>query len=241
MKSKKIKAVITSPDIYPDSVKNLASFGIEVLFSFKNTNVSLPLAYHTDMQLTKISDDFFVCAPECFEYYRKILNKFNKKIIKGNTYLSCNYPHDIAYNIIVTENYAVHNFKYTDSVVKSKIESKTKINVPQGYTACTLCLISENAAITSDAGIYKILLSNGFDVLMINDNNVLLPGFDHGFLGGSSFLLEHNILAVNGKIENHPDYSVIKDFCLKHNVSLLSLSNNPIMDIGSVISLHKAD
>ena len=45
MKSKKIKAVITSPDIYPDSVKNLASFGIEVLFSSGLLNVLEEVAF----------------------------------------------------------------------------------------------------------------------------------------------------------------------------------------------------
>lgn len=233
--SKKLKAVIASPDIYPDSVEKLKSMDIEVLFSCKNTNVSPYLAYHADMQITKIDDKTFVCAPECYDYYKNILEKFNVNIIKGNTYLSCNYPEDIAYNIIVTEKYAVHNFKHTDSILKSNLNGRNLINVSQGYTGCILCVISDKACITSDAGIYNKMISLGFDVLKIDDNSVVLNGFDHGFFAGSSFMLFSDTLAVNGNVKSHIDYLKIKEFCLGYGVKLLSLSEQSIMDIGSLI------
>ena len=238
MNSSKIKAVIASSDIYKESVNNLKKMGLETFFSYSNQNVLSPLSKHTDMQLAKISDNKYVCAPECYEHYKLFFSKFNKELIKGNTYLSCNYPLDIAYNIIVTDNKAIHNFKYTDKTVKENIKSKEKINVSQGYTACTLCLISENAAITSDEGIKKVLLQNNFDVLLVNDDNILLPGFDHGFLGGASFMLSPSCLAVNGNIETHPDSERIKAFSSKHGVEIISLANDEIMDIGSVITIR---
>ncbi len=238
MNSSKIKSVITSSDIYKETVNNLKKLDIETYFSFNNQNVLSHLSKHTDMQLTKISNNKYVCAPECYEHYKLIFSKFNKELIKGNTYLSCNYPLDIAYNIIVTETKAIHNFKYTDKTVKENIESKIKINVSQGYTACTLCVISENAAITSDEGIRKILLQNNFDVLLVNDDDILLPGFDHGFLGGASFMLSPSCLAVNGNIQTHSDSEKIKEFCSQYGVEIISLANNKIMDIGSVITIR---
>ena len=237
MLSHNLKAVICSPDIYPDSVKKLNSYGIEVLSSCKCENVLPPLSNHTDLQIAKIEENLFVCAPQLYEYYNTLLSKFKKKLIKGNTYLSCNYPGDIAYNIIVTGKYAIHNFDHTDDIIKEEIKHKEKINVRQGYTGCTMRLISENVAITSDSGIYKILTSKGFDVLFVNDKNILLPGFEHGFFGGSSFMLSPSVLAVNGNIEFHNDCKAITDFCSNYGVSVLSLSNECIMDIGSVITL----
>ncbi|MBR3933428.1 MAG: hypothetical protein IKJ68_05930 [Clostridia bacterium] len=232
-----LSGLIVSPDIYPDSVEKLKFLGFDILFSCKNYSVSHPLMYHADMQITRISDDFYVCAPECFEYYTDILKKYNKTIIRGNTYLSCNYPSDIAYNIIITESLAIHNFKYTDSAVKSNIINKNLINVSQGYTACTLCPVSGKAFITSDAGIYKKLNSIGYDVLLIDDSKIVLPGFDHGFFGGSSVMLSNDLLAVNGKVEDHPNYNNIKSFCLNYGINLLSLCDKPIMDIGSFIKI----
>ena len=235
---RKPKAVIVSPDIYKESVSTLENMGIRVLFSCKNEAVMVPLAYHTDMQISQVSEFSYVASPECYEYYMKLLKKFKIKIYCGNTYLSCNYPHDIAYNIVVTGNVAVHNFKYTDSVVKSELSEKTCINVSQGYTACTLCAISSGAFITSDAGIYKTLVREGMDVIRVNDDDVLLPGFDHGFIGGSCFMADAHTLMVNGSIENHRDYEKIKNFCQKHSVSTVSLSCNPVMDIGSFIPIY---
>jgi len=237
MLSHNLKAVICSPDIYPASVKTLNSYGIEVFPSCRCEYVLLPLSYHSDLQISKLNENLFVCAPQIHEYYNTLLSKFNKELIKGNTYLSCNYPGDIAYNIIVTDQYAIHNFDYTDDIIKEKIKFKKKINVRQGYTGCTLCLISENAAITSDSGIYKSLVSNGFDVLFVNDEKILLPGFEHGFFGGSSFMLSPSVLAINGNIKSHSDYKAIIHFCSNYGVDVLSLSNECIIDIGSVITL----
>ena len=82
--------LIVSPDIYPDSVANLKSLGFEILYSCENKNVLKPLMYHADMQITCISENLYVCAPECYKYYSTKLKKYNKNIIAGNTYLSCN-------------------------------------------------------------------------------------------------------------------------------------------------------
>ena len=210
---RKPKAVIVSPDIYKESVLSLVNMGINVLYSCENKAVMKPLAYHADMQIACVSPDTYVASPECYEYYCKILNDYKVKIHCGNTYLSCNYPQDIAYNITVTEKVAVHNFKYTDGILKSMLSCKKLINVSQGYTACTLCAISDTAFITSDAGIFKSLLQEGMHTLLINDDDVILPGFDHGFIGGSCFMADNKSLVVNGDAGLHRDYGKISEFC----------------------------
>lgn len=235
IKKSKYNGVVVSCDAYKDTLNNLEDFGLDVMFSYENKNVLNHLKYHADMQLANIDDSVYVCAPECYDYYSNILKVFNKCIIKGNTFLSCNYPMDIAYNIIVTGKYAIHNFKYTDSIIKDYIKQKKMINVSQGYCACTLCVLGDKAFITSDRGLYKMLTSNKIDVLLTDDSSVLLSGFDHGFLGGASMMISDDLLAVNGKIENHPDYNNIKSFCSNYGISVYSLSNSPVMDVGSFI------
>lgn len=233
----KLTGVVVSPDIYHDSESVLKSFGLDIVYSFMNCVVSLPLVYHSDMQLVRLSEDVYVSSPECYDYYNDRLKKYNKKIICGNTYLSCNYPGDIAYNIIINNNLAIHNFKFTDSVLKEKIIHKKCINVSQGYTACTVCSLNEKAFITSDKGVYNTLLNNLCDVLLIDDSQILLPGYDHGFIGGASVMLSEDILAVNGKIEGHIDYDNIKAFCANYKIDVMSLSCNQIMDIGSFVKI----
>lgn len=236
MKSYKIpRAVICSPDIYTESVQKLESMGIKVLFSCKNQNVMLPLRYHVDMQIVKTGTSSYVCTPECYDYYCNLLKDYSVIVTGGNTYLSCNYPGDIAYNIIVTEKLAIHNFEYTDTTLKKSLTDKNMINVSQGYTACTLCQLTDNSFITSDMGIYKTLCKDGNDILLIDDTSVLLPGFDHGFIGGSTFMLSHDILGVNGNILSHSDCEKIISFCNEKSIKVISLCDKQIMDIGSFV------
>ena len=231
----KNKFTITSSDIYSDSRETLQSLGFEVYNSFNNTNVSTPVSKHVDMQLVHLCGNQYLCAPECYDYYCELSDIMGFDLIKGETYLSSNYPCDIAYNIIVTEKYAVHNFKHTDSKLAQSIKDRNWINVSQGYTACSVCTVNDSAFITADEGIYKALDSYNLDVLKISTGSVLLPGYDTGFFGGACFKISPNTLAVNGNIEYHPDCDKIISFCKKNNVDVLSLSDNPIMDIGSAV------
>ncbi len=230
----KIKTLITSPQISPEALKSLEHMGINVYFSCCNPNVLPPLSHHTDMQIANVGGKL-VCAPECYEYYLKLLKNENTEILVGNTVLTSNYPGDIAYNIIIAGNLAIHNFNHTDSVVLNNLGGRKRINVSQGYTACTLCMLSENAFITSDNGIYKALNKYGADVLLTNDSLIRLDGFDHGFFGGSSVMISDDVLAVNGDISKHPDCEKIIDFCENHGVEIVSLSSEVITDIGSFI------
>lgn len=227
-------AIIVSDDLYPESRKKLESFGIEVCFSFCNANVSTPLQKHTDMQIVQIGDKY-VCAPESYEYYKSITGKYNLELIRGNTELSSNYPADVAYNITVTERVTVHNFKYTDAIIKENLSVQNFVNVSQGYSKCSLCVVNDSCFISSDAGIITALNNNGCNVLEITPGFVKLPGFDYGFLGGASFKLGDNILGFNGNIEMHPDYDKIMKFCKSSGVEVISLSEQSLMDIGSAV------
>ncbi len=229
------KYIITSSDIYSESVDTLQSVGFDVYNSFNNTKVSAPVSKHVDMQLVHLRDNLYLSAPECYDYYYDLAHIMGFDLIKGETYLSSNYPCDIAYNIIVTEKYAVHNFKHTDSKLAQCIKDKIWINVSQGYTACSACRLPDSAFITADEGMVKALEEYDVDVLKISQDGVLLPGYDTGFFGGASFMIYPNLLAVNGNIETHPDCDKIISFCRNHNVDVLSLSDNPIMDIGSAV------
>ena len=75
------------------------------------------------------------------------------------------------------------------------------------------------------------------DVLLIRQGYIELPGVDYGFIGGSSFKVNKNTLAFTGNIKLHPDYNNIKSFAHNHNVELLSLTENTMIDIGSIIPI----
>lgn len=230
-------AVIVSPEIYDDSNEYFKKNNIDVIYSCENKSVDERLKYHADLQIARIGYKRYVCVPEAYDYYSNILKKYNVDLIKGNTYLSSNYPYDIAYNIIVTESYAVHNFKYTDSIIKRNLSEKNLINVSQGYSACLCIDIKNGVFITSDDGIYNAIVSAGLEVLKISVGNVILHGYNYGFFGGACGRIGNDMFVINGNISMHPDCDNIFSFCKKNKVKAVSLSDRPIFDIGSIIPI----
>jgi len=73
--------------------------------------------------------------------------------------------------------------------------------------------------------------------LLIEKGHIDLFELNYGFIGGCSFLLSNNELAFLGNIKKHPDYDKILNFVKSKNKKLISLSNDKLIDLGSVIQL----
>ncbi len=111
------------------------------------------------------------------------------------------------------------------------------IPVNQGYTKCSVCVVSENSIITSDDLIAARAADAGMDVLQIEPGHIELNGFEYGFIGGASFLIENKTIAFTGSLDQHPDKSAILSFLSKHNVEPVFLTDSMIFDIGGAIWL----
>ena len=94
--------------------------------------------------------------------------------------------------------------------------------------------------ITADKNISNTAIKNNIDVLLIENKGIILKGYNEGFIGGATGLIENNLLAVNGNIKLHKDYIRIKQFCREYGVDIVSLSDEPICDIGSIIRLENS-
>jgi hypothetical protein len=226
------KKIIVAKNAPEKAKYKLDNMGYELVESAFLQNVQPPLAYHPDMQIVKCADSY-ICAPECFEYYSKVLCR---KLVCGESVPEYDYPSDIAYNVAVTDKYAIHNFHYTDSVFLDN-SPYIHISVKQGYSKCSVCVVSEDAIITSDNGIATAVAKSGVDVLLITPGYVSLTGYDYGLIGGASGLVEDNILCFCGDIGTHPDYLKIDEFCKKHSVEIVSLCDGGLVDVGTIISV----
>lgn len=236
MKNKQ-NGVIVDYRASDEIIKNLEKLDLKIIFSTENKFVSPDLCGHPDMQICKCGENTFVCAPDCYDYYKKVLSEFNVNLIQGGTFLNCNYPEDIAYNVAWIGDSAVHNVAYTDKKILRFFESNnvSVINVSQGYSKCNICVVSDNAVITSDRGIYNILEKNNVDVLLVCENGIDIFGWDRGFIGGASGKIADNLLVFCGDLSMHEDFERIIEFCGKYNVECVSLSKERLMDLGSVV------
>jgi len=237
---KKANIAIVDGRIDDEIENNLKSLGLKVIKTIKCEEVHESIAYHPDIVLHPIDYDTLVVAPNVFEYYKDKLKKMGIKLIKGERFLGREYPEDIAYNVGRLSNIAVHNFKYTDEVLKFylKKQNLSLIDVKQGYSKCSLAIVNERAAITADIPIYKKLRSLGFDILLIEPGYISLEGQKYGFIGGTNGSLSNNESIISGVIDNHPNKNEILNFFKKNKVKLIFLSKKPILDIGTIITLY---
>ena len=231
---RKVKKVIVSCDCTNNIISSLEKFNIDVIKTFKNPDLPEGLSTHADLQICFI-EDYVITAPFAYEYYKELLPDYN--VVRGNSKVQGAYPNDISYNVLTSKKRLFHNLKYTDKKVLQVCSDVdySIYNVNQGYTKCTVCVVNENAVITEDEGVEKALKKSGFDVLYINSGDVVLKGYKNGFLGGASGLIDKDKLCFFGDITKHSNFTEIHDFAYKYGVSLISLSNEPLVDYGSII------
>jgi len=218
-------------------LEKLSSLGIDFILTEKCNSVHESISYHPDIQLHPLGNGRFAVCPKSFEILSKKLSAYGLEIICGTNPLKSNYPSDIAYNVARIGEICLHNFKYTEPIIKKYFEDNGFImaNVRQGYSKCSVVILNKSAIITSDKGIHEAGLINGIDSLLISPGNIMLDGESYGFIGGCTGLISPEVLAITGSIEKHPDYKRIMDFANKHNVDILFLSEQTPIDVGSLI------
>ena len=226
--------VILDSRISKSSVVTLLNMGFEPIFIPKSPYLQEPVSAHPDMSVAKIGKRLFVAKGTEHLFYEEDCIECN---MEERMHL---YPDDIAFNCAVVGNYVFCKKDYLDKEILKYLEENdfNIINTKQGYAKCSTCVVSDNAIITEDDNIVECALNAGIDALKIRKGYVKLDGYDYGFIGGASGLLNKNLLCFNGCIENHHDFSAIRNFCLKHNVELLSLNNEPLYDVGSIITIN---
>lgn len=197
------------------------------------------IKYHPDISVCNLGEGNIVVAPNVYDFYLNKLKPLGFNIIKGSSYINSRYPDNIQYNITIMGEFAIHNFNYTDKKILEYIEKKSlkKININQGYSKCSICIVDENSIITSDKGIYESVKKYGLDCLLIRPGNINLFELDYGFIGGCTGFISKNEIAFLGDVKKHPDYEFIKKFIKSKNKEIVNLSKEKLLDLGSIIPL----
>lgn len=232
---------IISPNLPDRKVKGVISNtklnNIDVILPMNIPELLLPERMHADMQIVHLYDNVFICPHYCADYYRTYLK--DAVIIEGYTNLNEKYPDNVAYNVCILGNKIICNIKTADSKLLYLARQKYDIiNVNQGYSKCSVCIVNDNAVITSDKGIALSLIKENIDVLLISEGHIALPGFNYGFIGGCSGKLAPDILYFNGDLSKHPDYIKITEFTKKHNCQCVFDSSFELTDIGSILPVY---
>lgn len=236
---KKVTAVVMAGRISQEIEHKLRALGIDIVKTPFCKELYPAIAYHPDILMHPVSPNTIVIAPNVHDLLKPALKGLGFVVVKGESTLTGNYPGNIAYNIGRIGKYAVHNFKYTDRIALEILEEQDiePIEVKQGYSKCSICVVSEQAVITADRGIQKALEKKSIDVLRVSSGYIDLPGLDYGFIGGTSGLLSKNLLAFTGDLKYHPDYISVINFLSKHQVESIPLDKFKLVDFGSIVPL----
>ncbi len=165
-----------------------------------------------------------------------ICKKADLKLILSDAEAGDKYPNDCGLCAAVSGNKIICRKASADGEILrlAKALGYSILNVGQGYSKCSCAILADGAIITADRGIAAVTLENGIDTLLISEGHIDLPGYSHGFIGGASGLCG-NRLYFCGDPQIHPNQDAIEDFARKHSTECISLGDEKLYDVGSLI------
>ena len=227
------KAILS--ENYPQFAERLRALGYQTI---PTERVSCFLPYeqdHADMQCLILDDTAFVLS-SCQKLAGAL--SADHHVILCETPPSGKYPDHVKLNALSIGKRLICRVSSLDSAVQSYCigHGYETFHVNQGYTKCSCAVVSDQAVITADNGIYNSLKEINVDVLKIEQGRVKLEGVDYGFIGGASgYDKATRTLFFCGDITKHPGHERIKEFCGRYHTNVVSLSDDVLMDIGGII------
>ena len=223
-----------------ESIEKLNNLGIKTLIVKPNVSLPKPINTHADIQMLHIKNNLIFCQGEHLFREESSANfKFYKiKEKAGNL-----YPHDVRLNCTIIGRILICNEK---TISKDILEIAYKnemqiINVNQGYSKCSVCIINDKTIITDDESIYTAAGKFLNDAVLISKGSVVLKGYNYGFIGGCCGKIDKDKIAFNGKIESHNDCNKIIDILQRNNTEIIELCDSKLTDIGGILPLYEED
>ncbi|MCX6235397.1 MAG: hypothetical protein NT175_11905 [Bacteroidetes bacterium] len=162
------------------------------------------------------------------------LKMYGVTLISGTAPVGNDYPQTSCYNAVASDRYFIHNLNLSDASILDLCTDLTKINVNQGYCRCNLLALKNDHFITSDMGIYHVLEKYRLKSHHVSPESILLPGFKHGFFGGTCGVYQDKIFLI-GSLRYYRQGSRIEKFLNEWDYDIIELYEGPLFDGGSIL------
>ena len=225
-----MKRVLVDKNIHKSSTEFLSGLGFEIIQTGSIAAINNSTSTHPDMQFLKLDKSKAVVCDELFDYYTDKLNDF--KLLSFNK-VGDRYPFDCLLNTVLLKNNSI--MTNLQSEYLSDYGILNQIIVKQGYVKCNVCVLNQNAVITSDSGIAKALNNYGYRVYLLPCDQIKLDGYKNGFWGGCSGLLDERTLYFNGDITKLDCFFELKSILQKEKIEPFYNSEIELTDNGSII------
>ena len=229
-------AVLVDERISKSCEDSLSRLGFKIIKLPRIDRLPSAIASHTDILAFKLFDKIFF-SRAYFEANFDLLSPLGREnVILTEENQGVNYPLNAIFNGLLVGN---RLFCKKDSFSKeilshSEAMGIKTVAVKQGYPACTALKISENAVITADVGMARTLSGEDVEVLLIENGGISLPPYEYGFIGGAAGSYADEIFFL-GDIKSHKNADDIINFIEKNGKRAVSLSDEPLSDLGGMI------
>lgn len=198
-----------------------------------DNTVSAPVSCHPDMIFAVLDDRLFV-----HESYYAANSDVVSKIASLGGFTVCtsdgvrtpHYPNDVAFNVALWRDTVIcrHDVTCPQLLEYANMHGYRVVSVKQGYAGCS-CLVTDEAVLTFDCGIARVLESENISCVLMEGGGVSLPGYDCGFLGGAGGYYNKTIY-IFGNADTLPCGKKLCEFGQR----TVSLSSSPVVDYGGI-------
>ncbi len=225
--------------VRPSVVRALQDHGVRVLPVEPLDGIDGAERFHADMALCAVNGAVWWTARQLSPATKTLLRKEGCVLTDTQQPVTAQCP---SLNVCIAGHNVLGCPKTVDPLLRETlgIGDRQWLTVRQRYTKCSVAIVCDRAVITADVGIEKVCRSAGIDVLLIRSGSIVLDGYAYGFIGGCCGLLAPDCLAFSGRIERHPDYPDMRDFARSYGVSLLSLTEEPLYDVGGILPVKES-
>ena len=193
--------------------------------------ISAPVSTHADMIFAYFDDTLFFHS----SYYEKhhhivdsIIAQSGKRLCITSDKRSKVYPEDVSLNAL---NIGDKLICKADSI-SCAMRNYSIINTRQGYAGCT-ALYAAGTVITADPSTLSACDANGIKSHKISGKDILLPGYDTGFIGGCCGVYGDTVY-IYGEPTLSQSGRELTEFCEANGLSIVSVCNGPVTDIGGI-------
>lgn len=194
-----------------------------------------PVSSHPDMLVYPLSSGALLTYEEYYNAHRRLFNMLGREIITDSYLPDKIYPRDIFLNALRIGGTV---YGRTDMMSRHILnDAKNSVRVRQGYARCSVCVIDDNAVITADRGIARAAVRAGTEVTLIESGDIILEGYDYGFIGGASGILPEGV-AFMGDPAAHPSGEKITAAVRSRGLDIIMLDEGMLCDSGGLIIIE---
>lgn len=214
----------------------LADLDMDVLWLSDNPYIDSRLAGHADLSVIRLEKKI-IASRYIIEddNYVNFLTNEGYDVLPARAAQGKKYPEDSNLCACVAGNSLIHNLHYTDPAILDIFQGE-KIHVGQSYARCSCCVVDADCLISADSGIEHAVYKHNIELLKIKAGGIVLDGFDYGFIGGASIVLDDAVL-FTGMISDEHDRCCVEAFVRNRGKQPIYLSHGRVFDIGGAIVL----